>query len=59
MNILQEDDILCELYVDRSSDVSNYSDNESRTMIMRVMSPLVYINSCDLQLLLVKLKQVQ
>jgi len=28
-NCLQEDDILCELYVDTRSDVSDYSDNES------------------------------
>jgi len=28
-NVLQEDDILCELYVDTCSDVSDYSDNES------------------------------
>jgi hypothetical protein len=28
-NVLQEDDILCELYVDTHSDVSDYSDNES------------------------------
>jgi len=28
-NVLQEDDILCELYVDALSDVSDYSDNES------------------------------
>jgi len=28
-NVLQEDDILCELYVDTRSDVSVYSDNES------------------------------
>jgi hypothetical protein len=28
-NVLQEDDILCELYVDTRSDVSDYSDNES------------------------------
>jgi hypothetical protein len=28
-NVLQEDDILCELYVDRSSNVSDYSKNES------------------------------
>ena len=28
-NVLQEGDILCELYVDTRSDVSNYSDNES------------------------------
>ena len=28
-NILQEDDILCELYADTHSDVSDYSDNES------------------------------
>ena len=28
-NVLQEDDILCELYVDRSSDVSDFSDSES------------------------------
>jgi len=29
MNVMQEDDILCELYVDTRSDVSDYSDNES------------------------------
>ena len=28
-NVLQEDDILCELYVDRSSDVSDFSDSGS------------------------------
>jgi len=28
-NVLPEDDILCELYVDSRSDVSDYSDNES------------------------------
>jgi hypothetical protein len=28
-NVLQEDNILWELYADRSSDVSDYSDNES------------------------------
>jgi len=28
-NVLQEDDILCELYVDTRSDVADYSDNES------------------------------
>jgi len=28
-NVLQEDDILCELYVDTHSDVSVYSDNDS------------------------------
>ena len=28
-NILQEDDILCELYEDTRSDVSDYSDSES------------------------------
>jgi len=28
-NVLQEDDILCELYVDTRSVVSGYSDNES------------------------------
>jgi len=28
-NVLQEVDILCELYVDTRSDVSDYSDNES------------------------------
>ena len=28
-NVLQEDDILCELYADRSSDVSDCRDNES------------------------------
>jgi len=28
-NVLQEDDILCELYADTRSDVSDYSDNDS------------------------------
>jgi hypothetical protein len=28
-NVLQEDDILCELYADTHSDVSDFSDNES------------------------------
>jgi len=28
-SVLQEDDILCELYVDTRSDVSDYSGNES------------------------------
>ena len=28
-NVLQEDDILCELYADTRSDISDYSDNES------------------------------
>jgi hypothetical protein len=28
-NVLQQDDILCELYADTCSDVSDYSDNES------------------------------
>ena len=28
-NVPQEDDILCELYADTRSDVSDYSDNES------------------------------
>jgi hypothetical protein len=28
-NVLQEDDILYELYADTRSDVSDYSDNES------------------------------
>jgi hypothetical protein len=28
-NVLKEDDILCELYWDTRSDVSDYSDNES------------------------------
>jgi len=28
-NVLQEDDILCELYVDTRPYVSDYSDNES------------------------------
>jgi len=28
-NVLEEDDILCELYADTRSDVSEYSDNES------------------------------
>jgi hypothetical protein len=28
-NVLQEDDIMCEIYADTRSDVSDYSDNES------------------------------
>ena len=28
-NVLQEDDILCELYADRSSNVSGFTDSES------------------------------
>jgi len=28
-NVLQEDDILCELYADTRSDVSDYSDGDS------------------------------
>ena len=28
-NVLQEDDVLCELYADTRSDVSDYSDSES------------------------------
>ena len=28
-NVLQEDDILCELYADTCSDFSDYSDSES------------------------------
>jgi len=28
-NVLEEDNILCELYLDTRSDVSDYSDNES------------------------------
>jgi hypothetical protein len=28
-NVLKEDDILCELYADTRSDVSDYSDSES------------------------------
>ena len=28
-NVLEEDDILCDLYVDTRSDVSDHSDNES------------------------------
>ena len=27
-NVLQENDILCELYADTRSDVSDYTDNE-------------------------------
>jgi len=46
-DVLQESDILCELYVDTRSDVSDYSDIKSRTVT--VMSPkLVHVNNCDL-----------
>ena len=48
-NVLQEDDILCELYADTRSDVSDYSDNES--LEVTVTSPqLVHVNNYDLQL---------
>jgi len=30
-NVLQEDDILCELYADRSYDVSDFSDSDIPT----------------------------
>jgi len=45
-NVLQEDNILCKLYVDTHSDVSDYSDNESSEND----STLVHVNNCDLLL---------
>jgi hypothetical protein len=46
-NVLQEDDILCELYdADTRSDVSDYSDNDNT---VTAMSPqLIHVNNCDL-----------
>ena len=46
-NVLQEDVILCELYADARSDVSDYSDSESS---VTVTSPLVHVNNFDLLL---------
>jgi hypothetical protein len=48
-NVLQEVDILCELYANTHSDVSDYSDNESLDSDSDV-STLVHINNCDLLL---------
>jgi hypothetical protein len=48
--VLQEDDILCELYADTHSDVSDYSDNESLDSESEVKSALLHINNCDLLL---------
>jgi len=52
-NVLQEDDILFELYANARSDVSDYSDNESldSDSDSAVMSPQpVHINNCNLTL---------
>ena len=46
-NVLQEDDILCELYADTRSDASDYSDNESSET---VTSAIFHVNNCDLLL---------
>jgi len=47
--VLQEDDILCELYVDTRSDVSNLVT--MKVWAVTVMSPqLVQVNNCDLLL---------
>jgi len=47
-NVLQEENILCELYVDTRSDVSDYSD---KVWTVTVTSPqLVHINNCNLLL---------
>ena len=47
-NVLQEDNILCELHVDTRSDVSVYSD---KVWTVTVTSPqLVHVNNCDLLL---------
>jgi len=48
-NVLQEDNILCELYADTRSDVSDYSDNESLDSDSDVPQ-LVQMNNCDLLL---------
>ena len=47
-NVLQQDDVLCELYADTRSDVSVYSD---KVWTVTVTSPqLVHVNNCDLLL---------
>jgi hypothetical protein len=48
-NVLQEDNILCELYVDTRSDVSDYSDSENLARYSDAPQP-VHINNCDLLL---------
>jgi len=45
-NVLQGDDILCELYAETCSDVSDYSDHESLDSGSDVPH-LVHINNCD------------
>ena len=41
-NVLQEDDILCELYADTCSDVSDYSDNESMDSDTDILTTSLY-----------------
>ena len=48
-NVLQGNNILCELYADTRSDVSDYSDNESLDSDSDVPQ-LVQMNNCDLLL---------
>jgi len=47
-SVLKEDNILCELYADTCSDVSNYSDNEILDSDSEMSPQLVYINNCNL-----------
>jgi len=62
-NVLQEDDILCELDVDTRSDVSDYSDSECLDSDSDRDSDVPTISRKQLQssviLLLVTAKQVQ
>jgi len=46
-NVLEEDNILCELYADTHSDVSDYRENESLDSDSDVPQ-LVHINNCNL-----------
>ena len=59
-NVQQEDGILCELYVDTRSDVSDNSEMKFWTVTV-TSPPLVHVKNCDLLpwLLLVTVKQVQ
>jgi hypothetical protein len=46
-NVLQEEDILCELYADRSSDVSGYSDSAIPTSSRKQSRSSVIVAASD------------
>jgi len=50
-NVLQEDDILCELYADTHFNVSYYTDNESLDSDSNVSTTSSHKNNCDLLLI--------